>query len=322
MDHAALICEIFDGYSEIPFGGEKLFLRHVTLGDQRVLTAEFERQKIRAIENFVPTEKERLDQLEKENHWTEQDELEIRAKQEYLANLKQTKSQLELKSAKKNIQETIDAETKELNKILYRRRDLVGKTAEDFANSRSNEEFIRNILYKDSALKIPAFSAEEFGALEIADLAELMAGYYALSGKVNDETIQELLLSDSFSLYLGQVEKAFDFFGKPIVNLSIFQLKLLAYGKMFLNIFQNVDNIPDNVKKSPKDLLDFVDTQKKREKNQQKGGKQHQAMGMVGATKEDLESYDPTAKKLDFGAELKKKGGKMSTEDIAKMMNQ
>ena len=88
MDHAALICEIFDGYSEIPFGGEKLFLRHVTLGDQRVLTAEFERQKIRAIENFVPTEKERLDQLEKENHWTEQDELEIQAKQEYLANLK------------------------------------------------------------------------------------------------------------------------------------------------------------------------------------------------------------------------------------------
>jgi hypothetical protein len=42
---------------------------------------------------------------------------------------------------------------------------------------------------------------------------------------------------------------------------------------------------------------------------------------MVGATKEDLEYYDPTAKKIDFGAELKKNNGKLDAHQIAKLLN-
>lgn len=322
MDFASLACEIFDGCSPINFGGENLFLRHINLRDQRDIANVFERQKRRAIENHVPTEKDRLEFLKAEKHWTEDDELEILSKQDYLANLKQTKSQLELKSQKKALQTSIDEESEALEKLLFRRRELVGKTAEDFAHTLSNEEFVRNLLYVDQTCQQLRFSEDDFSQLERERLNELICEFNSANAKVSDDIIQELVLSDAFSLYLGQVNAPYDFFAKPVTSLSVCQLKLLAYGKMFLNIFQNVENIPDNVRKSPKDLLDFVDTQKKREKNQQRGGKQHQAMGMVGATKEDLESYDPSAKKLDFGAELKKKGGKMSTEDIAKLMNQ
>lgn len=315
-DDAALICEIFDGLTPISFGGEKLFLRHINLRDQKILSDSFERQKQRAIDSGVPLEKDVLEKLSAENHWTDNDELQIQEKRDYIKNLLQTKSQFNLKSQKLDIQKTIDAENLELNKILDKRRELVGKTAEDFGIIRSNEEFIRNILYKDELLKGLKFSDREFGELD--DLSELMGEYHKLSDKMLDERIQEAVLSDSFSLYLSQTDKPYDFFARPITSLSIYQLKMLAYGKMFFNIFQNVENIPEEIKKSPKELLDFVDTQRKRQKEPESN---HKSVGMVGATNDDLKYYDPSAKKIDFAAELKKNDGKMDATQIAKLLN-
>ncbi len=284
--------------------------------DQKILSDSFERQKQRAVDSGVPLEKDILEKLSAEKHWTENDELQVQEKRDYIKNLLQTKSQFDLKSQKLEIQKTIDAENKELNILLEKRRELVGKTAEDFGIIRSNEEFIRNILHKDENLKELKFSDEEFGDLE--DLSELMKEYHALSDRISDEKIQEAVLSDSFSLYIAQTDKPYDFFARPIISLSIYQLKLLAYGRMFFNILQNVENIPEDIKKSPKELLDFVDTQRKRQKEPESN---HKSVGMVGATKEDLKYYDPSAKKIDFGEELKKNGGKMDAEQIAKMFS-
>lgn len=320
MNFADLICEIFDGYSEIVFRNKILFLRHINIHDQRMLNSCFERQKQRAIEAEVPTEKEKLEELKQTGEWLEKDELEIESKKSYIDNMLQTKKQLELKSQKKSLQDTIDAETAELNKLLLRRNQLVGKTAEDFANVRANEEFIRNIVYSDRELKQLAFSEEDFNLFEQEDLNCLVNQYSQVSQRINDDYIQEAVLSDHFTLYLGRIE-SHNFFSRSIVFLSINQLKVLAYGKMFLNIFQNVENIPESVKKSPKDLLDFVETQRKRQEKEQKRGKSHQMTGMVGASREDLDSYDPSAKKLDLAAELKKNGGKMTTEDFVKLAN-
>ena len=97
-----------------------------------MLNSCFERQKRRAIEAEVPTEKEKLEELKQTGEWLEKDELEIESKKSYIDNMLQTKKQLELKSQRKSLQDTIDAETAELNKLLFRRNQLVGKTAEDF----------------------------------------------------------------------------------------------------------------------------------------------------------------------------------------------
>ncbi len=316
-NEASLLCEIFDGLTPVKFGAENLFLRHINLRDQKILNESFERQKQRAIDSGVPIEKDVLEKLNSEKHWTEIDEIQVQEKRDYIKNLQQTKSQFDLKSQKLDIQKTIDVEIAELESLLTKRRELVGKTAEDFGVARSNEEFIRNILYKDSDLKNIRFTDQEFGELD--DLSELLKSYYDLSSRISDEKIQEATLSDSFSLYLSQTDKPYDFFARPIISLSIYQLKLLAYGRMFLNIFQNVENIPDEIKKSPKELLDFVDTQKKREKEPQSN---HKSVGMVGATKDDLKYYDPSAKKIDFAEELKKNGGKMDATQIAKLLSQ
>lgn len=320
-DFSPLICEIFDGLTPILDGA--VYLRHINLRDQRVLADAYEKQKKIALKS-VPTEKECLERLKKSNLWTDRDELDVDEKKSYIETLVNTRKALEIKSQKDATQKTIDAQTQELNAILNKRRELIctiapfGKTAEDYAISFSNEEFIRNILYSDRECRELKYSQENFD--QIDDLSPFMKEYYGLSDRMTDEKIQEAVLSDAFSLYLSQVEKPFDFFGRSVISLSIYQLKMLAYGKMFLNILQNVENIPDSIRKSPKELLDFVETQKKRDKNQSKGSK-HSTVGVVGATKEDLEYYDPTAKKIDLAEALKKNGGKMDSTQMANLLS-
>lgn len=320
-DFSPLICEIFDGLTPILDGA--VYLRHINLRDQKVLADAYERQKAKALKS-VPTEKTCLERLKASNLWADKDELDVEEKKAYIETLSNTKKALELKSQKEATQKTIDAQTIELNKLLNKRRELIctiapfGKTAEDYAVSYSNEEFIRNVLYADRECRQLKYSQEEFDQFD--DLSPFMKEYYGLTERMTDEKIQEAVLSDSFSLYLSQVEKPFDFFGRSVVSLSIYQLKMLAYGRMFLNILQNVENIPDSVRKSPKELLDFVETQKKRNKNEGKNSK-HSTVGVVGATREDLEYYDPSAKKIDLAEELKKNGGKMDTTQMAKLLS-
>lgn len=320
-DFSPLICEIFDGLTPILDGA--VYLRHINLRDQKVLADAYERQKAKALKS-VPTEKTCLERLKASNLWTDKDELDVEEKKTYIETLSNTKKALELKSQKEATQKTIDAQTIELNKLLDKRRELIctiapfGKTAEDYAVSHSNEEFIRNVLYADRECRKLKYSQEEFDQFD--DLSPFMKEYYGLTERMTDEKIQEAVLSDSFSLYLSQVEKPFDFFGRSVVSLSIYQLKMLAYGRMFLNILQNVENIPDSVRKSPKELLDFVESQKKRNKNEGKNNK-HSTVGVVGATREDLEYYDPSAKKIDLAEELKKNGGKMDATQMAKLLS-
>lgn len=322
-DHSSIICEIFDGLTPILDGA--VYLRHINLRDQKVLADAYEKQKEKALKS-VPTEETCIQRLKTANLWTDKDELDVQEKRLHIETLSNTKKALEIKSQKDAIQKTIDAQTKELNAILNKRRELIctiapfGKTAEDYAVSHSNEEFIRNVLYLDRECRQLKYSQEEFNEFDIDDLSPFMKEYYGLTERMTDEKIQEVVLSDAFSLYLAQTEKPFDFFGRSVISLSIYQLKMLAYGRMFLNILQNVENIPDSVRKSPKELLDFVESQKKRDKNSSKGSK-HSTVGVVGATKEDLDYYDPSAKKIDLAEELKKNGGKMDATQMANLLS-
>jgi hypothetical protein len=148
-----------------------------------------------------------------------------------------------------------------------------------------------------------------------------MNSYYTIISKYNDEHIQHAVLQDSFSLYLAHCEKPFDFFATPITKLSIYQLKLIAYGRMFLNIFQNVDKIPDSIRKDPDALINFAESSRNKEKLTSKM-KDNSATAVFGATKEDLDFVDPEAKKLSLKDVLAKNGGQLNMEQMMEIMGE
>ena len=319
MTNSQLIIEVFNGYSPIEFEGRELFLRHISLADQEFLNRVFERYKREVIANGINTEQDVLAELKKDNLWLEEEEMELLSQKNFVKNLEATRAKLPIKSQRDEAQKQINEVLEKISALENKRRELVGQTAEDLAHSFSNNEFIKNLIYKDRRLSDLAFTEEDFDEFDYSKIQNLTQLYLDVSKKINDKSIQEVVLQEEFGLYLTHCESPQNLFGKPAIALTLFQLKMVAYGKIFLNIFQNHE-IPDKIRKKPQEILDFVESERNKDKRKNNVGEKHKSVGVFGARdKEDLESYDPSAKIINPTEELKKRGGKISHEDMVKI---
>ena len=313
--------EIFAGFSRFDFKGQTVFFRHFNFEDQSILFSSHDKHHAKAVSRGIQEEEDVLKKLNEDGTWTKDEEISIKEKESYIETLEKTKSKIILPSQRKSHQELINQEKFSLVEMRMKRKELIGKTATEYAHNRSNEDFLRNLLYNDSSLSTLIFSDEDFGEIDPDDLQILLNQYYETMNKLNDETIQKMVLEDPFSLYLSYCEKPFDLFGKPLIKLSVFQLKTLAYGRMFLNIFQNVEKIPDSIRKDPQALISFAESSRNKDKIMGKA-KDNSATAVFGAQKEDLDFVDSEAKQVSLGELLKKNGGQLNMEQMMEVMGQ
>jgi len=115
-------------------------------------------------------------------------------------------------------------------------------------------------------------------------------------------------------------ENVNNMFSKPLFELSINQVKLVIYSRMFKNIFENYSKIPDRIKKDPEKIMDYVNAQEKAKdnlKNMDKDG----ASTIVGAKKEDYDYLGiEGSQENSLSAKLKEKGGKMDMKDLMQVL--
>lgn len=313
------LIEIFDGYSRFDLNGQTLFFRHFSLRDQNLISNNFEKYKNIAISRGVESEKETYERLKIEENWTENDDLKISELESYIANLKKTKSKLFLPSQMEQHQKIIQEEEIKLNLLLNKKSELISTTAESYANKMSNEEFLRVLIFKDEQLTQLKYSEEEFGELTSQELQKLSCEYFNLSNKFNEDNIQKIVLQDFFNMYISSCEDAYIFFGKYIHQLTAYQMKLLLFARIFNNIFQYNDDIPDSLKKDPKAIFNFIESKKTREKYQSESKDSDGSM-VFGATKKDIEILDPNAKKQSLSSVLEKSGGSLTMEQMMDLM--
>ncbi len=313
------LIDIFNGYSSLVFDGEYLFLKHFCLRDQynisKVYVEYLEIAKKRGLELESATYQKLIDAKE----WTEDDELQIMQLKKYVSNLKTTKSKLLLPSEKENHQKLIDEEEKKLNNLINKKNELLGVTAENFANKMANEEFLRLLIFKDRNLKKVKFSRNDFGELRNEQVIELTNKYADISKALNDDAIQDIILQDFFNVYFSYCENAKDFFGKPINKLSAYQMKLSLYSKILNNIFQYHDDIPEYMRKDAKSIFLFVESKKSREKFQSSTSKDG-GTAIFGATKKDIDMLDPNSKKLSLSSLIEQNGGSLNMEQMIDLM--
>lgn len=324
-EYIAIVGEIFDGYTEFFFKGEPVYLKHFSIRDQRYIHKYYNKYKNIAVNKGIPTEEEALNQLKQDDLWSSNDDHKISSIELELNNLKDSLLNTILPSQKKVLQENINERQKELNILKIKRKEVVGTTAEDFANTRANEEFIRYILFKDQELKEHLFTEEQFGDLDDEDVAILLKQNSSCSNRLNEELIQESVLRDFFNMYLSQTEDVSSFYGKPIVQLSVYQLKLALYARVFYNIFQYNDDIPNGIKKDPSALLRFAESKRSGGNNKvlsKVKDKNSGATTLFGATKEDLQEIIPDAPTISLSDHIKNSGGTLSMEDMIKLMGE
>ena len=112
-------------------------------------------------------------------------------------------------------------------------------------------------------------------------------------------------------------------FGKPLKDLSNFQLRLCSFGRTFLSVFKNSPKeIPEYIAKDPELLLEFAESLR----NERKGSDKKASQGdggsvMFGATKSDIEAVkkeNEDAVTLDEALNKEGKSG-LNMQDLMKM---
>lgn len=311
--------EIFDGYSVFDFYGRDLYFKHTSIKDQRNLHTYYLRYINKAKDRGVESEEDILKKVKEDDLWTDEEDLKISNLDIEVQNLKKTKDSLLLGSQKKAVQETIDSKRNQWMDLLVKRKEIVGKTAEDYASGMAAQEIIRYFVYNSKELDEKAFSKEDFDNLDDTEFYYLRTQHDKISARLNELDIQKTILRPFFSLYLSFCENPKDFFGVSLVNLSVYQLKMCVFGRVFHSIFQNVEGIPDDIRDDPERLLAFSESKSDSSKAKKFIDDDSAASTVFGATTEDIKDLANLdgSTGVSLTDEIKKAGGKL---DMAQMM--
>ena len=318
-EYRRILKEIIDGFSTCSLNGKKRFIKHQSISDVVDFEVVYDRHYEDARNRGLPTEKEIFDQLKSEGIWDDADDSKIESQKFYIDSLQKNKKNLYLKSALTQINKQIDEAIKELDELTAQRESLISNCCERYSLNRANDYYMIHSFFKDSSLSTPCFSKNEFEYMEASEVTVLVRHYNQFHDKFSESSIQNLALQDFYRIYYAFSESCVDFYGIPIVKLSNFQLNLIMYTRIFKNIFESHDDIPEKILKDPAALLDFSNSSEAREKikKQMEGPDGAAASTVVGATAEDLEELGLSSSNTNtLQQAAKEKGGSLSMKDL------
>jgi hypothetical protein len=313
--------DVVRGYSSTILEEDFVYVKHLTPHDQVELEEIEERYFNIALRKGVPTEEEMLLFLKEEEQWSDADDKFIEDKKYFLDTLKTAKSKMVIKRQIDQQEKTIQEETLLLARKEAEKISLLGNTCEKYAKDRLNDFYMIKSFFKDKNLSEPLFSEDKFDEMENQDIKKVVFRYNELFEGFSEESIQYTILEDFYNPYLSFAEDSMQFYGKPFCELTYNQIRLIVYTRVFKNIFDTNENIPDNIRKDPAKLLEFGSSSKEeRDKTKQKLS-QGSAGTLVGAKEEDYEYLGIERPKggVSLHEEAKKKGGTLNMEDLMKL---
>ena len=317
--YISLVGEAFDGYTKASFEEKPVYIKHVSIRDQRYLHNYYEKYRELAISKGLPSEEYQLEYVRNEGIWEDSDELAIENLKFEIKNLKQTARAVFLQSQKEDFLNQVEEKSNELIALQEKRKEIVGQTAETYAEIRSGDEILRFLLFKNKELTDHLYSEEEFGELESWQILKLSEIYKDVQKRLTDSTIQKAVLRPFFSMYLSLCEDVNGFYGKPITELTIYQLRVVLFGRMFHNIFQYTQDIPDYIKDDPEKLIAYSESQRNDGKNSGGIRDDADASAVFGATKEDMKNLKTKKGNVLLSEEAKKAGGKLDMKQMMRL---
>jgi hypothetical protein len=313
-----ILKEIVQGFSPYFLGEKKHYIKHQSTSDIVDFDDIYQVHYDKARNKGLPTEAEIFEDLEKDGMWSKEDDAEITQQEFYVESLNKNKKNIYLKSAIDQMNKQIKEAEDKLDDLKTKKANLASNCCETYALNRANDFYIFNSFFKDTDLKVPLYTQEEFEHVTTREVSKLVKIYNEFHDRFKDSSIKYLAIQDFYKVYYSFSESAKDFFGKPILELTNFQLSLILYTRIFKNIFEQHSDIPDKTKQDPDALLDYANSSEKRDEVKKKLTENNAGgSSIMGATKEDLEDLGVASsgsKSLHEAA--KAKGGSLSMKDI------
>jgi hypothetical protein len=164
-------------------------------------------------------------------------------------------------------------------------------------------------------------SEEEFSELNEIDLIDYINCYREFIDTFKINNLKKIAVSPFFmnSFFLCE-DDPFIFFGKPLVNLTQYQIELFGVARNYkYYLTKSGENPPNNIKNLD-ELVNWYENRQAinnlKEKNKDKLGQSY-----IGATKEELMAMTSDSKDevVDLTKEAQKAGGDLSFEEILKI---
>lgn len=303
----------------------EVHVKHFTNFDSASVDDFLIKYKEKAEKQGLLNEKDKLELLAKDGLWDAKKDAEIAETKKYLKNLAVTKSKLFLKSAIDRAAAQIKEAQEKVQKIEAERQELVGVTIESYALKKANEHYIFLSLFKDKELKREYFTPEEFEELTGQELHKVIESYNLQMGLFASEYLKKVAVSNFFlNFYYLCEDNPYTFYGKPVVNLTYYQLELFGYGRYFKQILSEAKTRPpEEMMDDPDEIIEWYESSKNAQKVIEKAKSDGSGgTSIVGATKDDLKRLgmaEEHSSSVSLAKEAAKKGGKLSMEDIMKL---
>lgn len=313
---AEIIAEIFEERTVIHCDFGPLYFKHFNHLESIRILAQGENFKQEAISKGVETEEACLNRLYEDKIWSEEEEKFIQERFKFIKRLNDGLIKIKLPSKREEHKKLIEYETNKIKEKQNERAQLLGLTAEKFSENKINKLFFDAITFLDEDFKISAIDNLDYEDLDKE--LEIRKAQKSFFDKFNDTNISTAVLSGTFSPYLPFVEDVFSVFGEPMRNLTAFQIKIMSYGRTFLNIFKNAQKkIPDYIARDPEALIEWSENQNSEKKQTKIEERDDRAQAVFGANKQDIEQIkkdDETA--IELNDAVKEKGGAMNMQDL------
>ncbi len=312
-----IISEILQGTTVTSSTFGVLYFKHLSQNEQRAILSKKKVYEQEAKKKGLQSEEEVLLNLFEQDMWSKEEEEEIKTYEEEIDSLFKIISQIILPSKKKQAQEKLEIKREKLAHLQSEKKQILGLTIEKYVDSHIQKSIINDILYYDQGYTEKVFEDlyinEPFKEVEIYRLQK------EFFEKFSDDSISRAVLSDYFSMYLPFCEDVIGVFGKPLKELTNYQLKLISYGRYFLNIFKNCNKkIPENVARDPELLIGFYQNQKEDSNSKTKSGEG--ASTYFGADEKDIEMLrSENEDAVDLSEEIKKRGGSMNMKEMMEL---
>jgi hypothetical protein len=324
-EYGRIYSEICRGFSKDLIEKSNVYFKHPTIAEHFSTYGNYDAFIGDGRRKGLELEKEKVEEAIKGGWWTSEKESRLNFLRKTVQNLFKTRDKLLLLSQKAEIEKQIKQTEAILITYTKERREIVGYTLEDYANSKLTEELLIFFTYKNSEFTERLFSnRDEYYDLTEGHVEKIKTSFDQYSRVFNNDNIRRIAACGFFQNLVYLNEDANSFWGTPTVKCTKYQIDLLLYGKMYKNMIksyaENGKPIADQILNDPDTFVEWSDNQSgssNYKNRKQKSGK-NAVSSYVGATQEDLDHLGVKTEKIGGKSLLElaaEKGGQLDKND-------
>lgn len=307
-EYGRIYSEICRGFSTELIKKSTVYFKHPTIAEHFSTYSNYDLFINEGRRKGLQLEKEKIEEAINGGWWTSEKESKISLLRKTVQNLFKTRDKLLYPSQKQEIEKQIKQNEAVLITYTKERREIVGYTLEDYANSKLTEELLIFFTYKNQDFTERLFSSrDEYYDLTESHVEKIKNSFETYSQVFNHNNIKKVAACGFFQNLVYLNEDANSFWGTPTIKCTKYQIDVLLYGKMYKNMIrsyaENGKPVPEEVLSDPDKFVEWTDNQSSdngiRSRNKKsKTGSSNMVSSTVGATKEDLDKLGVKVEKL------------------------